>query len=206
MLHGPTGPYPTSEFEHSSIPATVKKIFNLGEFLTKRDAWAGTFEVVLNRSSPRTDCPGTLVLTLTIMYLQCELFSIGYVTFATFPVILPEPVRLRDTGPNEEAGLSEFQAELVQLGAVLNGDHSRDDIFPHKLVENMKVFEAADYVGGAFQKFTQDCHKAIEAGADESHIIICPAKPDPPDHHQEHHRRSKTFVRKILSCLVCDLS
>nr|GMD34868.1 non-specific phospholipase C3-like [Ipomoea batatas] len=178
VLHGSTGPYPTSEFEHSSIPATVKKIFNLGEFLTKRDAWAGTFEVVLNRSSPRTDCP----------------------------VILPEPVRLRDTGPNEEAGLSEFQAELVQLGAVLNGDHSRDDIFPHKLVENMKVFEAADYVGGAFQKFTQDCHKAIEAGADESHIIICPAKPDPPDHHQEHHRRSKTFVRKILSCLVCDLS
>lgn len=57
MLHGPTGPSPTSEYEHSSIPATVKKIFNLKDFLTKRDAWAGTFEGVINRTSPRIDCP-----------------------------------------------------------------------------------------------------------------------------------------------------
>lgn len=58
VFHGPSGPEPTSQFEHSSIPATVKKIFNLKEFLTKRDAWAGTFEGVLNRQTPRTDCPG----------------------------------------------------------------------------------------------------------------------------------------------------
>lgn len=58
VLHGPSGPYPTSQFEHSSVPATVKKIFNLKEFLTKRDAWAGTFEGVLSRQTPRTDCPG----------------------------------------------------------------------------------------------------------------------------------------------------
>ena len=38
----------------------AKKIFNLKDFLTKRDAWAGTFDVVLNRTTPRTDCPGTL--------------------------------------------------------------------------------------------------------------------------------------------------
>lgn len=58
VLHEPTGPYSTSQYEHSSIPATVKKIFNLKDFLTKRDAWAGTFEGVANRKSPRTDCPG----------------------------------------------------------------------------------------------------------------------------------------------------
>nr|DAD17811.1 TPA_asm: hypothetical protein HUJ06_019274 [Nelumbo nucifera] len=63
VLHRPAGPYPTSEFEHSSIPATVKKIFNLKEFLTKRDAWAGTFDVVLNRETPRTDCPGMMSYT-----------------------------------------------------------------------------------------------------------------------------------------------
>ncbi|KAH9296791.1 hypothetical protein KI387_028473, partial [Taxus chinensis] len=58
-VHKAMGPYPSSEFEHSSIPATVKKIFNLkADFLTKRDAWAGTFESVLQfRDSPRTDCP-----------------------------------------------------------------------------------------------------------------------------------------------------
>lgn len=62
VLHEPSGPYPTSQFEHSSIPATVKKIFNLKEFLTKRDAWAGTFETVLTRDTPRTDCPGNFYL------------------------------------------------------------------------------------------------------------------------------------------------
>ncbi|KAJ0439050.1 putative phosphoesterase, alkaline-phosphatase-like, core domain superfamily [Helianthus annuus] len=61
VLHEPSGPFPTSQYEHSSIPATVKKIFNLKEFLTKRDEWAGTFEGVLTRTTPRTDCPGILI-------------------------------------------------------------------------------------------------------------------------------------------------
>jgi phospholipase C len=56
----PVGPADTSEFEHSSIPATLKKIFNLSsDFLTKRDAWAGTFEHIFTElDEPRTDCPG----------------------------------------------------------------------------------------------------------------------------------------------------
>lgn len=61
VVHGPNGsPFPTSEYEHSSIPATVKKMFNLSSpFLTKRDEWAGTFEgIVQTRTQPRTDCPG----------------------------------------------------------------------------------------------------------------------------------------------------
>ncbi|KAL2941990.1 Non-specific phospholipase C2, partial [Bienertia sinuspersici] len=48
VVHKAKGPYPTSEYEHSSIAATVKKIFNLSTpFLTKRDAWAGTFEYII---------------------------------------------------------------------------------------------------------------------------------------------------------------
>ena len=60
VVHRPPGPHPTSEFEHSSIPATLKKIFNLSsDFLTKRDAWAGTFEHIFTElDEPRTDCPG----------------------------------------------------------------------------------------------------------------------------------------------------
>lgn len=60
VIHEPTGPTPDSHFEHSSIPATVKKLFNLkSNFLTKRDAWAGTFENYFYlRSTPRDDCPG----------------------------------------------------------------------------------------------------------------------------------------------------
>lgn len=60
VIHEPNGPTPHSHFEHSSIPATVKKLFNLNSnFLTKRDAWAGTFESHFSlRKTPRTDCPG----------------------------------------------------------------------------------------------------------------------------------------------------
>lgn len=62
VIHEPDGPTPHSQFEHSSIPATVKKLFNLkSHFLTKRDAWAGTFEKYFRiRDSPRQDCPGLL--------------------------------------------------------------------------------------------------------------------------------------------------
>lgn len=60
VISGAKGPAPNSEFEHSSIPATIKKMFNLSSnFLTHRDAWAGTFEEVVGElTSPRTDCPG----------------------------------------------------------------------------------------------------------------------------------------------------
>eukprot|EP00466_Bigelowiella_natans_P002807 jgi/Bigna1/86537/estExt_fgenesh1_pg.C_110141 len=53
-------PFPNSEFDLTSILSTVKKIFNLDGFLTKRDAWAATFEDQLSEPEPRTDCPETL--------------------------------------------------------------------------------------------------------------------------------------------------
>ncbi|XP_059633751.1 non-specific phospholipase C3-like isoform X2 [Cornus florida] len=168
VLHGPSGPYPTSQYEHSSIPATVKKIFNLKEFLTKRDAWAGTFDVVVNRNSPRTDCP----------------------------VTLPEPVKMRETEAKEESKLSEFQEELVQMAAVLNGDHTKD-IYPEKLVENMTVLDAVSYVDDAFSKFLSDCDDAKKNGADGSHIV-CQLE------NLSKRVVSKSFAHKLFSCLVCD--
>ncbi|CAG8527576.1 12282_t:CDS:2 [Ambispora gerdemannii] len=59
VVHNP--PKNDTYFEHSSIPATLKKIFGLPRFLTKRDAWAGTFEYLwADVPSPRTDTPTTL--------------------------------------------------------------------------------------------------------------------------------------------------
>ncbi|KAI8336118.1 phosphoesterase family-domain-containing protein [Chlamydoabsidia padenii] len=57
VIHEPNGPYKDSQYEHSSVPATLKKLFNLPNFLTKRDAWAGTFENAISLDKPRTDCP-----------------------------------------------------------------------------------------------------------------------------------------------------
>jgi len=67
VVHEPVGPTATSQYEHSSIAATMKKIFNTKSFLTKRDEWAGTFEGILTqRSTPRTDCPVKLPAAPTI--------------------------------------------------------------------------------------------------------------------------------------------
>ena len=61
-ISSPKGPTPTSEYQNSFIPATKKKIINLPlNFLTHRDAWAGTFEQVVGQLSyPRTDCPSKI--------------------------------------------------------------------------------------------------------------------------------------------------
>lgn len=57
VLHEPTGPTTTSRFEHSSLSATLVKLFGT-KYLTKRDAWAGSFEgLFTQRTTPRTDCP-----------------------------------------------------------------------------------------------------------------------------------------------------
>ncbi|KAJ3117395.1 hypothetical protein HDU96_006920 [Phlyctochytrium bullatum] len=56
-------PAPTSEFEHSSIAATLRKLFAWkGAPLTAREAWAGSFEYLFEEvgSQPRTDAPWTL--------------------------------------------------------------------------------------------------------------------------------------------------
>jgi hypothetical protein len=57
LIQEPRGPTPTSQFEHSSIPATVKNLFGLPAFLTRRDAWAGSFDELLTLDAPRTDAP-----------------------------------------------------------------------------------------------------------------------------------------------------
>ena len=52
------GPTNSSQFELTSVPATVKNLFNLSSFLTKRDAWAGSFdELLLDEPRGDDDCP-----------------------------------------------------------------------------------------------------------------------------------------------------
>lgn len=104
-------------------------------------------------------------------------------------------MKLRVGEAKEGAKLSEFQEELVQMAAVLNGDHKKD-IYPQKLVEDMKVSDAVKYVENAFKKFCDECERAKESGADGSEIVVL-AKPPT-------HTTSKSFVQKLFSCLVCD--
>ena len=57
----PRGHVLSRQLQHTSILATVKKLFGLPRFLTRRDAQAATFEDVLEQlDHPRTDAPEKL--------------------------------------------------------------------------------------------------------------------------------------------------
>ncbi|XP_059660860.1 non-specific phospholipase C1 [Cornus florida] len=144
VIHEPIGPTPYSQFEHSSIPATVKKLFNLkSNFLTKRDAWAGTFENYFYlRDTPRDDCPETLPEVTT---------------------------SLRPWGPKEDVELSEFQVELTQLASQLNGDYVLNT-YPD-IGKSMNVGEANRYSENAVERFLEAGRAALRAGANESAIV-----------------------------------
>ncbi|CAI9106268.1 OLC1v1005389C1 [Oldenlandia corymbosa var. corymbosa] len=145
VVHGPKGsPYPTSEYEHSSIPATVRKIFNLpSPSLTKREQWAGTFESILHTLKfPRTDCPEKL----------------------------PTPIKIRQGEANEDAQLTEFQQEMVQLAAVLKGE----DIlatYPEQIGKGMTVKEGKRYMEDAVKSFFEAGNSAKRMGVDEDQIV-----------------------------------
>ncbi|KAF8009290.1 hypothetical protein BT93_J0324 [Corymbia citriodora subsp. variegata] len=145
VVHGPNGsPSPTSEFEHSSVPATVKKLFNLSApFLTRRDAWAGTFEGILQtRTEPRTDCPEQL----------------------------PDPVKIRKGEANEDAKPSEFQQELLQLAAVLKGDHIFTS-YPERFGKDMTVKTGKEYMEDAVKGFLEAGRYAKKMGVDGEQIV-----------------------------------
>lgn len=144
VVHGPNGsPTPTSEYEHSSIAATVKKIFNLPSFLTKRDEWAGTFEnIVQTRTEPRTDCPEQL----------------------------PTPTKLRKGEAKEDAKMSEFQQELIQLAAVLKGDNIFTS-YPNTIGKDMTVIQGKNYMDEAVKRFFEAGVYAKKMGVSDENIV-----------------------------------
>ncbi|PKA67015.1 phospholipase C [Apostasia shenzhenica] len=148
VVHGPNGsPTPTSEYEHSSIPATVKAIFDLpSPYLTNRDAWAGTFEGILqSRTEPRTDCPSQL----------------------------PTPAKIRQTEANEEATLTEFQQELAQLASALTGDYRLPN-FP-EVIKKMNVRQGSAYIENSVKRFLEAGMKARKMGIDPEEIVNVPS-------------------------------
>lgn len=77
---------------------------------------------------------------------------------------------MRTTEAKENGGLSEFQGEIVQLAAVLNGDHYLSS-FPDEMSKKMTVKEAHDYVKGALSRFVRASKEALKLGAEESAIV-----------------------------------
>lgn len=137
------------------------------------------------------------------MHLCCWVYV--YICICICSVRLAEAVRLREFDPKEDGKLSEFQEELVEMAAVLCGDHHNNKgIFPHKLTEGMSVVSAAEYVQNAFNKFLQEYEKLKENGADENTIISIPSQPTPTNKkNKQKPSTSPSFASKFFSCLVC---
>lgn len=102
----------------------------------------------------------------------------------------------RDFEVEEDETLTDFQEELIQAAAALTGEHVKD-IYPFKLVENMKASHGAKYVEDAFNKFLRESKKAKDDGADEHEIVSLLTQPTRTTF-------PKTFLQKVFSCLVCD--
>ena len=54
---GPAAEKKGSRYDLTSGIATAKELFNLPTYLTKRDAWSGSFGQLLTLDTPRKDCP-----------------------------------------------------------------------------------------------------------------------------------------------------
>ncbi len=100
-------------YEHSSVPATLKKLFGLPQFLTARDRSANTFERVLTRSSPREDAPQTLPVPGTPGESDAQR---ALIRTSSHRRELPAGLGV---GKPSQALISEFQATLTGLASRL---------------------------------------------------------------------------------------
>lgn len=83
---------------------------------------------------------------------------------------LPVPVKIRKTEANEDAQLTEFQQELVQLAAVLNGDNVLTS-YPEQIGREMSVKQGKQYMKDAVERFFGAGIAAKKMGADEDQIV-----------------------------------
>src|SRR3954447_9907535 len=99
----PKGTIDHRVYDHTSIPATLKQVFNLPSFLTNRDASARTFSDLLSLNTARTDVPASLGPPATPAHaLSLEA-----------PLTPETALEAKATGQISAAPLSDFQQALV---------------------------------------------------------------------------------------------
>jgi phospholipase C len=106
----------SGRYEHSSVPATLKKLFDLPNFLTARDQAANTFEGILTRDIPRDDTPQTLPVPGDALISSHVRALMRTPASGAGPADKVEPQRI------SRAPLSEFQESLVELANELDAN------------------------------------------------------------------------------------
>jgi len=103
------GTIDSTVYDHTAIPATLKKIFGLPHFLTRRDAVSKTVETALSLDAPRTDAP----LKLPRPGTSAEIESHRQLTQA--PMSFEKIQAALAQGIFSRAKLSDAQKDLIKL-------------------------------------------------------------------------------------------
>ena len=110
---------PGSRWEHSSVSASLKEMFNLPDFLTNRDTWAASFaSTIVNLSKPRTDCPTQLPIPGTTDQKRARKIEIEKpLTDELFEAV-------DRSGEGSAAPLTDLQYEILTIAKGLTNDQN----------------------------------------------------------------------------------
>jgi phospholipase C len=133
-------------YEHSSVAATLKRVFNLPAFLTARDAAASSFEKNLTRSAPRTDAPLTLPLPGTPAEIRSSRQLLRSDSRAR-----PAQGVAGEAAVSQEP-LSEFQETLVVLADRINARDQAVGIPPAQIAPPRTEQDGAQHVQDAMRR------------------------------------------------------
>jgi phospholipase C len=130
----------TTVFDHTSILATLNRVFGLGAPLTARDRDANHFSDVPSLPHARTDTPR----------------SVGSRALDDFPdesITVDELIAIRASGGTSVVPLTDFQEDLVDLARSLDTGESRElrDLISARRIET--EFDAEVFVREVAEKF-----------------------------------------------------
>lgn len=83
---------------------------------------------------------------------------------------LPTPTKLRKGEAKEDAKMSEFQQELIQLAAVLKGDNIFTS-YPNTIGKDMTVIQGKNYMDEAVKRFFEAGVYAKKMGVSDENIV-----------------------------------
>ena len=109
----PKGAVDSTQYEHASVPATVKKILGLPDFLTNRDAAAKTFEDITSLGQPRQDTPAMLDRPALAARIAARAARLP---FLFTPMQMQEGIA---AGEQSNVPLNEYQNSLVELASAI---------------------------------------------------------------------------------------
>jgi Phosphoesterase family len=136
-----------TQYEHASIPATLKKLFGLSGFLTKRDAASNTFEGIISLGAPRLDAPAMLPRVPDAASAAARADKLPFLLTAA------QQLEAESDGVISRAPLSEFQESLVEMassitiaGTVAVPGVKEIPLIEHAAAEHVRTF-ASEYFG-----------------------------------------------------------